>query len=398
MFIGMEEFAENLNNIKPLDVVSLSAGELKEIGYKCSDFRNSNMRNRITANFYAAKAAEKILENFGLSVDTSYSLQEIHSIIEKWDISEVFVNDCRISVRLNFGEYKLFIPKKHERYGILGDVFMFVRFENNLIKLLGFLPVEDLDKAYSDDENYYVDIKDLKPFEDIDFNIVKDQENIDNVKKNRQKIIEYIEGNIPDKIEFFKLLSISKYLRCEMIKFEKSEKICSMVMQKEDFIKKEINNDITNISQLADAFIQSKTEILKVSEQQKESAENFKLECARANLEKLFNSSPSNAEIMEDIQNKSISEVVDTLLVKSETAIPGERLPIGLILSAFKIFVFLLLLILLTAGIFCYTSYTNYDTKYPTPEFIQKIQLYFSDTCEMLKKNKVSLYMLLDKL
>ena len=395
----MEEFAENLNNIKPLDVVSLSAGELKEIGYKLSGFKNSNMRKRIAANFYAAKAAEKILTNSGLSVDSYCSLQEIPSIIEKWDIAEVFVNDCRISIRLNFGEYKLFVPKKHERYGIFGDIFMFVRFENNMVKLLGFLPQNDLDRTYCDNENYYIDINDLKSFEDINFNISKPSEDIESLKKDRKKIIEYIDGAITDKIEYFKMLSASKYLRKEMIKFEQAEKICSSMMQKEDSIKKEINNDITNISQLADAFIQSKTEILKVTEQQKiESAENFKLECARANLEKLFNSSPSNAEIMEDIQNKSISEVVDTLLVKSDTALQGRRLPIGAILRAFKVFVFLLLIMLVTAGIFCYTSYTSYDTKYPTPQFIQKIKSYFSETCEMLKKNKVSLYMLLDKL
>ena len=392
----MEEFTENFNNIKPLDIISFSYDELKEIGYKSSRFKNSN-KSRIIANFYAAKAAEKILTNFGLNCDTSFSLQEIPSIIEKWDVAEVFVNHCCVSVRYNFDDYKLYIPQKHERYGLLGDIIMFVRFENNMVKLLGFLPVEELDRTNSDNENYYIDKESLKSFDEIDFYVTKSPENLETLKKEKIKIIKYLDGTIEDKIEFFKLLSRSEYLREEMIKFEHAASVYSALVEKEDAIKEEINRNAANVSQLADAFIQSKAQIINIGEQQK-TADNFKLECARANLEKLFNSSDSNAEIMEDIHNKSISEVVDTLLIKSDIVRQGERLPIGAILRAFKVFVFLLITMLITAGIFCYTNYNKYDTKYHTPELIQQIQKTFWNIPELLKKNKVSLYNLFDKL
>ena len=51
-------------------------------------------------------------------------------------------------------------------------------------------------------------------------------------------------------------------LREEMIKYESAQMILSEMIKQETDIKKELERDMDKISQLADAFIQSKNQIL----------------------------------------------------------------------------------------------------------------------------------------
>ena len=242
---------------------------------------------------------------------------------------------------------------------------MFIRLSDDLstAKLEGFLPYEKMNKANSDNENFYFHTSEFKTFEDVKkyFDIPKNQENIESLKNERIKIVQYLEGNLQDKVEFFKLLGESEYLRKEMKKFENSEKIYSQLVEKEDDIKQEIEKDITNISKLADAFMQSREIIIASSD-----SETFKLECARANLEKLFNSSKESE--IESIKNKSTEEVMDTLLSNSPTMITGGRLPASAVLRVFRLFGSLIMIILFVGAIYCSINYfknvhTNTYTK-----------------------------------
>ena len=360
---SMEEHLENNNLEENLKIqYKLSQYDLHQVWCKCAWMKNANTRSRMVANYLSVIGAQNILANYGIQVDSSSSLQEISSIISRWDIAEVYYGDCKISIRINFSNNKLVIPKKQERYGLLGDFFMFVRLEENTFELLGFLPLSEISKLESDNEYYYVEQEQLKNFEDINLNLVKPKEDIEKTKPERVKIIQYLEGSLEDKISFFKLLSSSKYLREEMIKFEKSEQIYTAIAENEEEIKNEIEKDIVNISKLADAFIQSKGEILKSGNSQNneniENAENFKLECARANLEKLFNSSPSERDIP-DINNQTKEEVMDTLLTPSEIVIQDKRLPMIAVLKAFRFFAFLLLIMFFTAAVYCYYNYSK---------------------------------------
>lgn len=356
----MEENIENFTEVeKDKDVISITDQDKFYVYQKCSWMNHSNQRARMVTNFLSVVAARKILNNYSIECDTSISLQEISSIICKWDIAEIFVGDCRISVRNNFLDYKLFVPKKHKRYGLLGDLLMFVRLEDDCAKLLGFLNPSDLDEENSDNENYYIEQEKLKSIDEINFNVVKDEENIEELKNERIKIIQYLEGCLDDKVEFFKLLSKSKYLRNEMIKFENSAKIYVQLVENQEKIETTIEKEVDNISRLADAFIQSKTVIMKSSENsESDNAENFKIECARANLEKLFNLSPMNNEEYIDIQNKTNEEVMDKLLTPSNMVISEDRLPMVAVLKAFRFFAILLLILFFTAGIFCYHNYS----------------------------------------
>ncbi len=378
LLLGMENSEEKLELISQDSIVDLRKEEFYPIWDKCSSVVNTNLRCRMVANLVVALAGKKLLSQFGIETDDSSVLQNIPSVLSRWDISELYVNGCKISVRYAFGDYKYFVAKKQERYGLLGDLFMFIRLSDDLstAKLEGFLPVKNINKANSDSENYYFHTSEFKLFEDIKkyFETKKIQEDIESLKKERIKIVQYLEGELSDKVEFFKLLASSEYLRKEMLKFENSEKIFSQIVEKEDIIKQEIEKDITKISELADAFIQSRETIIASSD-----SENFKLECARANLEKLFNS-PKEPDI-ESIKNKSTEEVMDTLLANSPTMITENRLPVSAVLRAFRMFGVLIFVCLIASAIYCFVNYTRYVN---TTSLI-KVKSTFSQVIEMFK-------------
>ena len=350
LFRSMEDNVENLEIPFQEDMVILQKEDFYPIWDKCSSVSNTNLRCRMVANLVVALAGQKLLSQLEIDADVSSSLQNIPSILSRWDISELYVNGCKISVRYAFGDYKYFVAKKQERYGLLGDLLMFIRLSDDLstAKLEGFLPYKKMNKVNSDNENFYFHTSEFKSFEDVKkyFDIPKELEDIETLKGERIKIVQYLEGNLQDKVEFFKLLGGSEYLRKEMIKFENSEKIYSQL----DNIKQEIEKDITNISKLADAFMQSREVIIASSD-----SETFKLECARANLEKLFNS--SKEPDIESIKNKSTEEVMDTLLSNSPTMITGGRLPASAVLRAFRLFGSLIMIILFVGAIYCSINY-----------------------------------------
>ncbi len=362
----MDENIEKDFETKTISHTVLIEEQDKKLAWiKCSWMKNANTRARMIANYLSVIAAKKIFANYNIKCDSSTCFQEISSIFSKWDIAELFIENCKISIRLNFDDYKLFVPKKHKRYGVLGNLLMFIKFEENSAKLLGFIFPDELDENNSDNENYYIDIDKLKTIDEIDFNTFqqeKEEKNINELQNERIKIIQYLENNLEDKIHFFKLLSESKYLRTEMIKFAKSEKIYTEIVEQEDKIKNEIQKEVNNIEKLADAFIQSKTTILNHSNNENNNAENYKIECARANLEKLFNLSMNNNEEFENIQNKTKDEVMDTLLQPSKMIINDDRLPMVAVLKAFRFFAILLLILFFTAGIYCFHNYYGFNT------------------------------------
>ena len=378
LLLGMENSEEKLELISQDSIVELRKEEFYPIWDKCSSVVNTNLRCRMVANLVVALAGKKLLSQFGIETDDSSVLQNIPSVLSRWDISELYVNGCKISVRYAFGDYKYFVAKKQERYGLLGDLFMFIRLSDDLstAKLEGFLPVKNINKANSDSENYYFHTSEFELFEDIKkyFETRKIQEDIESLKKERIKIVQYLEGELSDKVEFFKLLASSEYLRKEMLKFENSEKIFSQIVEKEDIIKQENEKDITKISELADAFIQSRETIIASSD-----SENFKLECARANLEKLFNS--SKEPDIESIKNKSTEEVMDTLLANSPTMITENRLPVSAVLRAFRMFGVLIFVCLIASAIYCFVNYT----KYVNTTSLIKVKSTFSQVIEMFK-------------
>ena len=148
LFRSMEDNVENLEIPFQEDMVILQKEDFYPIWDKCSSVSNTNLRCRMVANLVVALAGQKLLSQLEIDADVSSSLQNIPSILSRWDISELYVNGCKVSVRYAFGDYKYFVAKKQERYGLLGDLLMFIRLSDDLstAKLEGFLPYKKMNK------------------------------------------------------------------------------------------------------------------------------------------------------------------------------------------------------------------------------------------------------------
>ena len=355
----MEKFLEK-NMSKNVDSFLITNQDINEAQQECAYIENASVRARMVANLYSVLGAKKFFTFLGGEVSTKNCLQNIQSIFSKNDISEIYVNGHRVSVRLNFEDYKLFIPKKHEKYGFITDIIMFVRFEDFKIKVLGFLERENLYKLNSDNDNYYVRLKDLKPIDKVKEFFYEEivEENIDNLKNERIKIIQYLLGKLQDKIEFFNLLSKSDYLRDAMIKYEIASKYYKLIIENENVIKSSIEsetrakNEIAkrlNSVNMSDAFIQNFGVSDWLSDSSLEHIAGFKNDCAKANIEKLFNYSLV-------VQEKDCQDKYDE---DDEIIFEEDRLPMKAILDAFKLFTLLFLICLITCGIFCYIDYKS---------------------------------------
>ena len=111
----MEDNVENIEIPSPEDMVILRKEDFYPIWDKCSFVSNTNLRCRMVANLVVAYAGQKLLSQLGVESDDTFALQNIPSILSRWDISELYVNGCKISVRYAFGDYKYFVAKKQER-------------------------------------------------------------------------------------------------------------------------------------------------------------------------------------------------------------------------------------------------------------------------------------------
>ena len=112
LFKSMEDNVENLEIPFQEDMVILQKEDFYPIWDKCSSVSNTNLRCRMVANLVVALAGQKLLSQLEIDADVSSSLQNIPSILSRWDISELYVNGCKISVRYAFGDYKYFVAKK----------------------------------------------------------------------------------------------------------------------------------------------------------------------------------------------------------------------------------------------------------------------------------------------
>ncbi len=362
----IEEDAKS--NYESKNLVRMSYIDTDNIKKRCTHIKNSNVRGRAFVNLLGEHAGCKILKNLGLQPSVDKALQKIESILSKIDISEIFVENKKIDVRCNFGDYKLFISKKQAKYNMLADIYMFIRLDKSLdtITLLGFITKEDIDLKNSDDKNYYIEETQLKTFEQIKekFHNKSTDSKIDKFERKsigewHSDIIKYINGNIENKIEFLKSVAESKELRKMLIGFEHSEKVFRELAKKEKIVEEEINKDLSNISRLADAFIQSRGEIMKQTNELPEidTAKDFKIECARANLEKLFHSKYSNTHSQEEVENKSTEEVVDSLLLQGKTIEASGYKRLTIVLKVIITGVILAIL-----GVFIATYFYTSDT------------------------------------
>ena len=89
----------------------------------CKNIEDPKTRNRAVANTLAATLSKKYFTE--VDVDTESGLHKCSTILNKIDISDIYVKDSYIDVRIYFENNELCVPKAHFEKNILPTAYMF---------------------------------------------------------------------------------------------------------------------------------------------------------------------------------------------------------------------------------------------------------------------------------
>ena len=190
----------------------------------CSYIDDVKIRNRAVANTLASIIAKKYFSEIDIDIDAT--LHRIDKVLADFDISDIYVKNCYVDVRLYFENEFPTIPKEHFERNIIPTAYMFVRMSKDLTGALvtGFFLPENIENAELKENYYLLSEDDLVSYYDIEMQLVNyDIENVPDDITNQ--IYEYFDGLLENSYEFYKVLIESEYCRKLFIKVALTETV-----------------------------------------------------------------------------------------------------------------------------------------------------------------------------
>ena len=86
-------------------------------------------RIRAYALNISAQAAAEALSKLGINADTKNSLFKISSFAKSFELADIYVNGCRLDVRITFDGTAFTIPKTHEKYDAVPCAYLVVKLD-----------------------------------------------------------------------------------------------------------------------------------------------------------------------------------------------------------------------------------------------------------------------------
>lgn len=180
----------------------------------CNSIDAPKTRNRAVANALAAGVSKKYFTD--IEVDTDSGLHNIPFVLNKIDISDIYINDAYVDVRVYFNDNELCVPKSHFDMGLLPVAYMFVKIDSELSGgiVTGFISASSVDTSEELNGYYKVSEDNLVSYYDIEDQLVSDI--IDEPNDFDNQIFDYLDGRLKDENEFYKVLLKSRYCRNQL--------------------------------------------------------------------------------------------------------------------------------------------------------------------------------------
>ena len=194
----------------------------------CNSIENGDIRNRAVANVLASEISQKYFEDIDLDIKSG--IHNVIDIIEKFDISDIYIDGNYIDVRLFFEGNDLCVPKIHFDMDILPVAYMFIKIETDLSSgnVIGFISPSDV-KCNNDVDGYYqVNEEDLSSFYDIQNQLSRVYEE-DLPSDFEELMFDYLDGKTCDEKNLFKILISSKDARNALINAEYTKKVLNAI-------------------------------------------------------------------------------------------------------------------------------------------------------------------------
>lgn len=194
----------------------------------CKMIADDNVRNRAVANAIAANIAVKYFDLSLSEVDTESGLHNIGLVLEDIDISDIYIKNNYIDVRVFFNEEEISVPEAHFQNNLLPTAYMFIKISADLsgASVIGFISPENINRDSSINGHYRVLEDELVSFYDIEPLIVSIDEEPEISDKD---IFAFIDGNLADKNSFYADLIKSKEGRLKLAKAAKAKEIFKFV-------------------------------------------------------------------------------------------------------------------------------------------------------------------------
>lgn len=210
--------------------------EEKEIEFAqniCKLISDANTRNRAVANAFGASIAEKFFDKNSYKVDNISGLHNIGQILDEFDISDIYINNSYIDVRLFFNEDELSVPKSHFDNNLLPVAYMFVRITPDLSNatVTGFIASENVDTTQDIGGYYPIKEEQLVSFYDIEPLLVTKE---DSYAVEEADIFAFLDGKIENRSAFIGELIASENGRLKFAKAVKAQYAFNFISFREE--------------------------------------------------------------------------------------------------------------------------------------------------------------------
>lgn len=213
-------------------------------------FADKKVKNRAYVNALAASIVAKYFNNNGVKTDDVKNLYYVRKILEEFDIADIELKNARIDVRAVFNESEIFIPKTHFEYGILPDIYVIVKLDNDShAELLGFIDPKIINKNNANRDYYFVEKEKLSSISDLihkvkDFKYSNTAQNLSEgeIEKSRNLMFDMLDNNISegDKKNLIQNLLKSYELRDNFIELENFETISFSAANNSEIVRPEV--------------------------------------------------------------------------------------------------------------------------------------------------------------
>lgn len=199
------------------------------------------LKTKAYYNALAANAVMYYLREKGLLQKNIVNMHDCSKMLAEFEIADIQLPNLYIDVRAVFDEEEIFIPKKHFENKLLPDIYLIVKFDDDLknAKILGIVEPSKINKQNQNEEYYFVNKSALtevsKLFELISSSPVKNQYMIsEDAEATIEKFIMlYMDHDIDDvKLEkLIDYLKNSAIAREKLVEFENFERLSYKALQ-----------------------------------------------------------------------------------------------------------------------------------------------------------------------
>ena len=224
--------------------------DLNDANLSVADFPDEITKKRAFINVLGARLAMKLFFSQKIEANNLYSLYTIHSLLEEFDIADIYYKNIKIDVRMIFNKDEIFIPKAQFEYELLPDLYAVLHLTEDMssVEFLGFFEPKDLNKINANKDFYFYEYEylqtpdKLKAFLDKFVPQNRPDQSENNLENAKELFLSLVDKEISqtDKKRLLKSLANDFSLREQMVEFENFETISKTITNKEELFQDEL--------------------------------------------------------------------------------------------------------------------------------------------------------------